>query len=87
MGDTKMGANALYSPMAVYAEIPVVMAYETSTLTPCPSCGSRETIRVAMTLAGASSTFVLCNACEWRGWSREGETLPLGSVLSMVANR
>jgi predicted RNA-binding Zn-ribbon protein involved in translation (DUF1610 family) len=81
-----MGANALYSRVGVYAEIPDVIAPNTSTLTPCPSCGSRETIRVAMTLAGASSSFVLCNACEWRGWSREGEILPLGSVLSLVAN-
>jgi hypothetical protein len=53
----------------------------------CPSCGSAETIRVAITLAGSSTSFTSCSDCEWKGWEREGEILPLGSVLALVAAR
>jgi hypothetical protein len=52
---------------------------------PCPSCGSQETIKVTMTLAGAASSFTMCNVCEWKAWERGGEKLPLGSVLTFVS--
>ncbi|HEX9235616.1 MAG TPA: hypothetical protein VF972_05005 [Actinomycetota bacterium] len=51
----------------------------------CPSCGSQETLRVTMTLAGSPASFTSCPVCEWKGWEREGENLPLGAVLSLVS--
>jgi hypothetical protein len=54
---------------------------------PCGACGSTETIQVKMTLAGAPTTFTMCSKCEWKGWQREGEQLPLDSVLSLVSKR
>jgi hypothetical protein len=40
-----------------------------------------------MTLAGSPATFTMCNLCEWKMWEREGERLPLGSVLSLASMR
>ena len=53
----------------------------------CPSCGSQETLRVAMTVSGSSLSFTSCPVCEWKGWEREGQNIPLGSVLSIVSSR
>jgi C4-type Zn-finger protein len=53
----------------------------------CPSCGSLETLQVTMTLAGLPSSFTTCSVCEWRGWERAGEKLPLGSILDLVSTR
>jgi hypothetical protein len=53
----------------------------------CRSCGSQETLRVTMTLAGLPTSFVTCSACEWRGWERDGESLPLVSVLELASPR
>ena len=53
----------------------------------CPSCGSRETLRLTMTLSGSPLSFTSCPVCEWKGWEREGENVPLGSVLSLASKR
>lgn len=53
----------------------------------CPSCGSQETLRVRMTVSESPLCFTSCPVCEWKGWEREGEHLPLGSVLSIVSSR
>lgn len=44
-------------------------------------------MRLSMTLAGSPVQFTTCAVCEWKGWEREGETLPLGSVLAMASAR
>jgi formate dehydrogenase maturation protein FdhE len=53
----------------------------------CPVCGSRDTFRLTMTVAGAPTAFTSCTICEWKGWEREGERLPLGKVLALVSTR
>jgi len=40
-----------------------------------------------MTLAGCPASFTMCNSCEWKAWEREGERLPLGSVLTLASMR
>jgi predicted RNA-binding Zn-ribbon protein involved in translation (DUF1610 family) len=59
----------------------------TRTSSSCPSCGSQETIRVTMTVAGSPTVFTTCSACEWKGWRRDGRWLALESVLDLVASR
>jgi hypothetical protein len=54
-------------------------------LSHCPSCGSDETLQVMMMLAGSPASFTTCSVCEWRGWERDGESLPLVSVLQLVS--
>jgi hypothetical protein len=38
-------------------------------------------------LAGSLVSFTSCSNCEWKGWEREGQKLPLGSVLDLVSDR
>jgi hypothetical protein len=38
-------------------------------------------------LAGSPVSFTSCSNCEWKGWEREGQKLPLGSVLGLVSDR
>jgi hypothetical protein len=54
---------------------------------PCPSCGSEQTLRVSLMLAGSDASFTMCSVCEWKGWERDGQLIQLGSVLSLVASR
>ena len=53
----------------------------------CPSCKSKETLSVTMLVGGSSFSFTSCPVCEWKGWEREGQNIPLGSVLSVVSAR
>ena len=53
----------------------------------CPACGSKDIMSVGMTLVEAALAFSFCTGCEWKGWEREGQTLPLSSVLSLVTSR
>jgi hypothetical protein len=61
------------------------MAHIDRSSIPCPSCGSAETLQVTMMLSGSQVSFTLCSACEWKGWERDGELIPLDSVLDIVA--
>jgi predicted RNA-binding Zn-ribbon protein involved in translation (DUF1610 family) len=65
-------------------DIPVMAPTSTNS---CPSCGSQETLRVTMTVAGSPLAFASCPACEWKGWEREGKHVALGSVLALVSTR
>jgi hypothetical protein len=53
----------------------------------CPSCGSAELIQLAMTVSEIPLSFAACNSCEWKGWQREGQILPLRSLLSLISAR
>ncbi len=63
------------------------MAPISRTLAPCPSCGSAETLRVTIALGDVPTSFTSCPNCEWKGWERDGEQLPLRSILALVATR
>ncbi len=32
-------------------------------------------------------TFASCQACEWKGWFKEGTDVPLGKVLALASER
>jgi hypothetical protein len=32
-------------------------------------------------------TFASCQACEWKGWSKQGGEVPLGRVLALASER
>jgi hypothetical protein len=63
------------------------MATMTKTSLGCPSCGAEALVQVNMVLAGVESSFTSCSLCEWRGWERDGQHLPLASVLTLVSPR
>lgn len=51
----------------------------------CPQCGSRNVININLTMEdGEPVSFYSCHGCEKRWWNREGEPLPLASVLELA---
>jgi formate dehydrogenase maturation protein FdhE len=63
------------------------MGYATTTEAACPACGSNEIMALSMLVAESALRFTCCIACEHRWWEREGTSIPLDSVLSLVATR
>jgi hypothetical protein len=52
----------------------------------CPDCGSNEVVSLAMAVGESDLRFTCCQTCEARRWEREGESIPLRSVLDLVAS-
>jgi RNase P subunit RPR2 len=45
----------------------------------CPSCTSTRLTAIQIRLApDEDHTFASCQACEWKGWFKEGADVPLG---------
>lgn len=63
------------------------MGYATTTKAPCPTCGSDEILILSMMVGESALRFTTCVACEHRWWEQEGASIPLDSVLSIVAAR
>jgi formate dehydrogenase maturation protein FdhE len=63
------------------------MSQVRTTNAPCPTCGSDEIFILSMTVAESGLRFTCCATCENRWWEREGSSIPLGSVLGIVATR
>jgi len=57
---------------------------------PCaaPACTSNRLTSIQIRLApDEDHTFASCQACEWKGWFKEGADVPLGKVLSLASER
>ena len=54
----------------------------------CPACASNRLTAIQIRLApDEDHTFASCQACEWKGWFKEGSDVPLGKVLSLASER
>jgi DNA-directed RNA polymerase subunit M/transcription elongation factor TFIIS len=54
----------------------------------CPACTSTRLTSIQIRLAPEEDhTFASCQACEWKGWFKEGADVPLGKVLSLASER
>ena len=53
----------------------------------CPTCGSRELMRVDLTVEHQPMAFMTCPNCESRWWERDGDPLPLEAVLEAVGRK
>jgi DNA polymerase III alpha subunit (gram-positive type) len=60
---------------------------ETTRYPTCPSCRASELITIAMTVGGTQLAFSTCHHCEARWWFRDGEQVPLASVIGLVGVR
>ena len=56
----------------------------TASVPNCPSCGSGDLISISMTVAGRELAFTTCHLCEAKWWHRDGEEVPLQSVIGLV---
>jgi DNA polymerase III alpha subunit (gram-positive type) len=54
---------------------------------PCPSCKQGDLISISMSVTGRDLSFSTCHLCEAKWWFREGEAVPLSSVIDLVVQR
>jgi DNA polymerase III alpha subunit (gram-positive type) len=53
----------------------------------CPMCNQGDLITISMTVSGSELNFTTCHMCEAKWWYRDGETVPLRSVIGSVLAR
>jgi DNA polymerase III alpha subunit (gram-positive type) len=50
----------------------------------CPICRQGELITIEMTVGDRDLKFTTCHKCEAKWWYRDGEEVPLQSVIGTV---
>ena len=58
-----------------------------STSGSCPSCRQGDLITISMSVSERDLTFATCHLCEAKWWLRDGEEVPLTSVLDVVVQK
>ncbi|GBC86313.1 hypothetical protein HRbin12_00300 [bacterium HR12] len=53
----------------------------------CPVCQQGDLISISMSVSGSELTFTTCHLCEAKWWYRDGEPVPLQSVIGSVLSR
>jgi hypothetical protein len=53
----------------------------------CPSCGQGDLITISMAVSDRELQFTTCHLCEAKWWYREGELVPLSSVIDLVVKK
>lgn len=53
----------------------------------CPVCQQGELITISMTVSGSDLSFTTCHMCEAKWWHRDGEPVPLRSVIGSVISQ
>jgi len=50
----------------------------------CPVCHQGDLISITMNVSGRDLSFTTCHMCEAKWWYRDGEAVPLTSVIGDV---
>lgn len=53
----------------------------------CPSCHAGDLIKISMAVGGRDLAFSTCHHCEAKWWYRDGEEVPLSSVIGLVVEK
>ncbi|HEY7477904.1 MAG TPA: hypothetical protein VIB62_06675 [Actinomycetota bacterium] len=53
----------------------------------CPNCRQGDLIAISMNVSERDLTFSTCHLCEAKWWYRDGELVPLSSVLDLVVQK
>jgi DNA polymerase III alpha subunit (gram-positive type) len=53
----------------------------------CPECGAGDLITISMTAGDRELSFRTCHMCEAKWWFKDGELVPLASVLGVVTRK
>jgi uncharacterized protein (DUF983 family) len=53
----------------------------------CPECKQGDLITISMSVSERDLTFTTCHMCESKWWFRDGELVPLTSVIDMVVRK
>ena len=51
----------------------------------CPSCRTRQVVRIGVTLKGSAMTLTSCSACDLRWWEQDGDVVGLQQVFALAA--
>lgn len=76
------GCTELWSPTRPGAEDVRVMESGT-----CPQCHEGDLISISMTVGGRDLSFSTCHHCEAKWWYRDGDPVPLDSVIGLVVEK
>jgi DNA polymerase III alpha subunit (gram-positive type) len=79
-----MGSVELWSATSLPVEDVRVMETHEGT---CPNCNQGDLITITMTVSGRDLAFTTCHLCEAKWWHRDGEEVPLRSVITQVAEK
>jgi hypothetical protein len=53
----------------------------------CPTCLQGDLITIEMSVSERDLTFTTCHSCEAKWWVRDGEVVPLASVIDLVVKK
>jgi hypothetical protein len=53
----------------------------------CPVCPQGDLITITMSVSGSDLFFTTCHMCEAKWWYRDGEAVPLKSVIGGVISQ
>lgn len=53
----------------------------------CPACRTGDVISITMSVGESDLFFSTCHQCEAKWWVKDGESVPLSSVLGTVSSR
>ncbi|MGZ8604684.1 MAG: hypothetical protein ACXWX9_08010 [Actinomycetota bacterium] len=53
----------------------------------CTVCHQGDLIGITMTVSGSDLSFTTCHMCEAKWWYRDGEAVPLQSVIGNVLSQ
>jgi len=53
----------------------------------CPECHQGDLITITMNVSGSDLSFTTCHMCEAKWWYRDGEAVPLQSVIGSVLSQ
>jgi hypothetical protein len=53
----------------------------------CPECKQGDLITISMSLGERDLMFTTCHMCESKWWFRDGELVPLTSVIDLVVRK
>jgi len=53
----------------------------------CPNCKQGDLITISMAVSERDLTFTTCHMCEAKWWFRDGDLVPLSSVIDVVVKK
>jgi DNA polymerase III alpha subunit (gram-positive type) len=53
----------------------------------CPECRDGDLITISMTVSERDLTFITCHSCQAKWWQRDGQPVPLASVIDAVVKK
>lgn len=53
----------------------------------CPTCKQGDLITITMSVSERDLTFTTCHLCEAKWWERDGDLVPLASIIDLVVKK